>query len=383
MDNPRRRKSLILSLTEQCNLACRYCYETNKSDRKMPLLVAQNAVTKHVCQSDSFDEIEISFHGGEPLLEFETMRRLCEWVWDHEWEKPYIFFATTNGTMAHGAIQTWAAQHRTRFYLGLSLDGTRSMHNLNRSNSYESIDVEFFHRTWPDQPVKMTVSDATLPFLAEGVVHFHESNILFHCNFAHGIDWSEERNISILTEQLGELINYYLRNPEIIPCDFMMMDFDVIGASARRAGQKESARSDESAPKWCGIGTDMVAIDIDGTEYPCHFLLPNTLGSESDCYQSFNFADHRTLEDSRCRGCALLPLCPTCYGSNILARGHPSRRDAQMCTLSKIRALASSNLQAKMLLRRGEFRSFRRLDPRNLLDTIQGIETVQSGISFD
>jgi radical SAM protein with 4Fe4S-binding SPASM domain len=132
--------------------------------------------------------------------------------------------------------------------------------------------------------------------------------------------------------------------------------------------------------KWCGIGTDMVAVDIDGREYPCHSLLPNVMGSRVDLYRCFNFADRSSLQDDRCKECVLLPICPTCYGSNILANGHPSIRDMGICNLSKIRALASSNLQAQMLVRREEFSSFHKLEPRLLVDTIRGIEAVQSGL---
>ena len=382
MKTRRRRKILILTLTEACNLACRYCYESNKSTRKMSLSVAQDAIARHFRESESFDEMEISFHGGEPLLEFETLRAICEWVWKCRWDKPYICYATTNGTLAHGAVQVWAAQHRADFYLGLSLDGTPRMHNLNRSNSYEQIDIPFFQRTWPDQPVKMTISDATLPYLAEGVIHLHESGILFNCNFAHGIDWLKGGTVSTLTAQIEKLITYYLAPPEITACYFMMMKFDIIGARCRRAVERGELSDDDVLPKWCGIGTDMVAIDVDGREFPCQFLLPNTMSQRADQYRSFNFADRSNLQDERCKGCVLLPLCPNCYGSNILANGHPSLRDMGICNLTKIQALASSNLQAQMLVRREEFPSFAKLEPRVLLDTIRGIEIVQSGVRY-
>jgi radical SAM protein with 4Fe4S-binding SPASM domain len=124
----------------------------------------------------------------------------------------------------------------------------------------------------------------------------------------------------------------------------------------------------------------MVAVDVDGREYSCQSLLPNTMGRLADQYRCFNFADRSSLQDKRCKGCVLLPLCPTCYGSNIKANGHPSLRDMGICTMSKVRALASSSLQAQMLVRRKEFPAFRELEPRALLDTIRGIEAVQSGV---
>lgn len=40
-----------------------------------------------------------------------------------------------------------AHENKERFIVGLSLDGTREMHNRNRSNSYDKIDIPFLLRT--------------------------------------------------------------------------------------------------------------------------------------------------------------------------------------------------------------------------------------------
>ncbi len=57
--------------------------------------------------------------------------------------QPYICFATTNGTLIKDEIKEWIEQNSERFWLGLSVDGTKAMHNLNRSNSYDQIDTNF------------------------------------------------------------------------------------------------------------------------------------------------------------------------------------------------------------------------------------------------
>ena len=345
----------------------------------MPLSVAKEAIGRHFNNSDSFEEIEIAFHGGEPIVQFDLIRSLSEWVWSQSWPKPHLIFATTNGTLVHGEIQDWMASNKDRFYLCLSLDGTPEMHDANRSNSFCRIDVSFFQRTWPDQPVKMTVSGLTLPRIAEGVIHLHGLGFKVEAGFAYGLDWSNSKNLEVLAAQLAILSDYYLKNPRTPPCSFMAMDFAVIGmASDEVAGQPWEREN--HARKWCGIGSELFAVDVDGAEYPCHLFLPFTAREKSDLHRRFDFADCELLRDDRCKDCVIQPICPTCYASNLLETGSPAARNPALCSLHKLRALASSSMQAQMILRRSEFSKFSQMEDQELMFTIMGIESVQSSI---
>jgi len=65
-------------------------------------------------------------------------------------------------------MKNWFTANNDLFVLGLSLDGTRNTHNHNRSNSFDDIDIDFFLKTYPNQGVKMTLSEYSLPQLTEG-----------------------------------------------------------------------------------------------------------------------------------------------------------------------------------------------------------------------
>ncbi|MGP1603567.1 MAG: hypothetical protein ACTTGZ_03945 [Treponema sp.] len=43
--------------------------------------------------------VEISFIGGEPLVEFELIKQIYDYVNSINFKEPYIFYATTNGTL--------------------------------------------------------------------------------------------------------------------------------------------------------------------------------------------------------------------------------------------------------------------------------------------
>lgn len=112
----------------------------------MPLNIAQSGIksTFERAKKEQIDYVEILFHGGEPFIAFQRIKDICEWLWAQEWPTKYICYATTNGTLIHNEVKEWLMKNKERFIVGLSLDGTREMHNRNRSNSYDKIDIPFF-----------------------------------------------------------------------------------------------------------------------------------------------------------------------------------------------------------------------------------------------
>lgn len=143
MDEP-KIKAVSITLTQSCNLACVYCYEQHKSSQIIPVDTAKRIIDKELVGCDNYDHIELDFFGGEPFLAFDEIRELTNYIEQKQCPIPVIVFATTNGTLVHGEVQEWLRSKQGKFICGLSLDGTREMHNLNRSNSYDNIDLGFF-----------------------------------------------------------------------------------------------------------------------------------------------------------------------------------------------------------------------------------------------
>ncbi len=363
------RKYVQLTVTQRCNLNCIYCYEDHKSKKTMPLAVAQEALLRHFDMPGAHREVQIDFFGGEPFLEFDLIKEICNWTWDKQWPKPYFFFATSNGTLIHGATQAWLTKYKDKFLVGLSLDGTREMHNSNRSKSFDMIDWKFFLKTWPKQPVKMTISTKTLPSLYEGIKFLHELGFAIEGNLAYGLDWSDRRNIDSLSTQLERLISYYVTNPSIEPCRILSMDISRIVTSSM-----------PRAKKLCGVGTNMVAVDVDGQEYPCHLFEPLALGDGAVKSAEVDFKNPRLFHDKRCDGCALLPICPTCYGINFRENGSAAARNKAICTLTRVRAVACAKLEAARLAASSEIPDEDEVAAAKRLRTIRAIKTIQSSV---
>ena len=160
-----------LCVTHSCNLNCVYCYQKHKSVDRMDFETAKASVDyifTHIPEH-AVDGVTLNFMGGEPLLEFGLLKQVYEYAMETYPEVKKVFFATTNGTLLTEEMKEWFRVHRHNFVLGLSLDGTAEVHNNNRSGCFEKIDIEFFVTNWPEQGVKMTLSEYSIPRLAESV----------------------------------------------------------------------------------------------------------------------------------------------------------------------------------------------------------------------
>ena len=336
-----KSKNITLVLTHQCNLDCVYCYEHHKNSCTMSAELAKKIVDRELTMNDGVEMVEFDFFGGEPLLEFETVKEVVEYTISREYDKDYIFFITTNGVLLTEEMKEWLLAHTDALQIGLSLDGTREMHNENRSDSFDDIDLAFFRDTYPEESVKMTVSLGTLPRLAEGVIFCHEVGFEVSCNLAYGIDWESEENRRIFSEQLMLLIEYYLEHPEVKPC--AILDVNRI---------KSIAAQEDRSYRLCGAGYAMRAYDCDGTCYPCQYFLPICVGDEKAeksltlDFSNFCLADDQI--DDKCRSCFIRNACPTCYGNNYATTGDIYRRDMRICKMNIIQFQAISYFAVKL-----------------------------------
>lgn len=325
-----KRKYVTLVITESCNLSCSYCYEHSKTFTVMEEDRAKEIIKSELSADDDYEEVVIDFFGGEPFLEFSLIKNCLEYIQSQKWPKKLLFFATTNGTIVHEQIQDWLHQNKDIFWCCLSLDGTPQMHNINRSDSFGRIDLQFFREHWPKQPVKMTISRETLPNVAEGVIYLHEQGFSVLSNFAQGLQWNMQSNNNLLAGQLAVLIDYYLSHPGVSPCSLLNWNIAKI------------CNSNDN--RWCGAGVHMRTYAANGQLYPCHYFMP--LSGMGEANTSFNtdnidFRNGDSFLDDTCSKCCINSICPTCYGANYSLRGSVTARDSALCEFNKTIARAN------------------------------------------
>jgi len=134
---PPRTQALVLNVTHNCNLACRYCFVRNIDDyrrARLPEMTYETAIEsiQHFFPRGNKVRIDVGFFGGEPFLRWNLMKRVVEWV-ENEAKQRGVerkFYVTTNATLVDEERAKWLALHE--FSPTVSLDGNEVTHNAMR-----------------------------------------------------------------------------------------------------------------------------------------------------------------------------------------------------------------------------------------------------------
>lgn len=112
-------KNLVLSLTGQCNFACRYCYAAEHNKEMMSVETALAAVKMAVSSLPEGEKFIIQFSGGEPLLNFKVLHAVVSHVQENK--VPAVLQIQTNGSLLSDQIAKYLFQNKVA--IGVSLDG--------------------------------------------------------------------------------------------------------------------------------------------------------------------------------------------------------------------------------------------------------------------
>ena len=337
-----RRRICILMITHACNLNCRYCYEPYKKNAHMSLDLAKEIILREaqfIKDSEQFDELEIDFMGGEPLMNFPLIKSVVEWLEIGVIDVPWICFATTNATLLTDEIKMWLREHKDTIILGASYDGNSKMQSTNRGTSEYNIDLAFFYELWPHQDLHMTISKDTLPTLAEGVLDMQMKGYKLNAALAQGVDWTIADAV-MYREQLCILKDTYLKNTAIPPFNRLTRYVSVYDLPVTENVQK----------KFCGTGKYMVTYEIDGKKYGCHMFTPLVLGNDRALpIDAVEWDSPESTADNYCKSCVLRTFCPTCPGFNYKDRGHIAVRDKCWCPIILAEAMTACEFQVERI----------------------------------
>lgn len=131
---------IVLNVTNQCNLACGYCYEysedkiskTAGKPKNMNHEIAESAIDLLIRESAARPSIHVTFFGGETLLNFPLLRSTVHYAKQKASEagKQVEFSLTTNATLLTESIVDFLAEHRIG--VTVSIDGDRELNDRMR-----------------------------------------------------------------------------------------------------------------------------------------------------------------------------------------------------------------------------------------------------------
>lgn len=134
--------NLFLIMTNKCNLACKYCFYQNSShlqSDKMSFQTAQKAINIFAQKYNKNEQTEnwfsqITFYGGEPLLNFDCIVETTNYIEqlknENKLSSKTQLVLNTNGILINEKIIAWAKLHNIQ--VQISIDGNKTIHDKNR-----------------------------------------------------------------------------------------------------------------------------------------------------------------------------------------------------------------------------------------------------------
>ena len=134
-------QSLVMNITNQCNLSCTYCYEfgedkiaTPQGKKKyMDLDTAKESVDFLLNESASRRAVHITFFGGETLMNFPLLKTVVSYAKEEAAKRgKYIDFSlTTNATLLTPEIISFLSDNEIG--VTVSMDGPAEMQDKRRT----------------------------------------------------------------------------------------------------------------------------------------------------------------------------------------------------------------------------------------------------------
>lgn len=363
-------KNITFVVTEQCNLACTYCYETHKTNKRMTWDVAKKAVDMLFDKEkvNSYYDPEVApgvileFIGGEPLLETKLIDQIVEYFkfkafsLNHPWATNYMISLTSNGILYRSKeFQQFLKRNQGRVSCSLTIDGNKELHDACRvfpggMGSYDIVEqsVKEWVKNDHKPQTKMTLAPGNVKHLFEATKNLWELGVVCantNCVFEPG--WTTD-HAKILYLEMKRLADYLIDN-QLYDKYYTSLFSETIG------------RELTETRNWCGGNGQMLAFGTDGRCFPCIRFMKYSLSAPGreekpigDIYRGLEARDENewlkelskinmvTQSDEKCISCKIATGCSICTGFNYDHFGDPNCRATYICEMHQARVLANT-----------------------------------------
>lgn len=318
---------ITLQITQECNFKCRYCsFSINnnigRTHKKVHMEwdIAQKSIDFFMKHSANSDIVTVSFYGGEPLLNFELIKKVVLYSLKVFNSKTVRFVTTVNGSLLTDEIVDFIAKHN--FLLSISLDGPRSIQNRHRlylNSGGGTFDVVYnnilrFRKRYP-QYFKEHIF--FLPVLFENesktdVIDFFEHNLNIDVNHLNihtadmsGIDYMFSRPMVTSKENDGGNNKYAI-------------DGDLERLLLNSYNDKKNIEGEWHHKGPCIPGVNRLFVDVNGVLYPCEKCVDNKFLSIGDIFDGFDlkkiydYMNIGKLTENECKHCWAMRFCDIC-----------------------------------------------------------------------
>jgi uncharacterized protein len=343
---------IVLNVTNQCNLACGYCYEysddkisnTTGKPKYMNHTIAESAIDMLIKESATRPAVHVTFFGGETLMNFPLLKSSVEYAKEKcaEAGKKVEFSLTTNGTLLTEKIIDFLSDHQIG--VTVSIDGDRELNDRMRifhdgRGSYDVIVPK----------IKMllarhrTNSIGARVTLSSGVSHVRR--IYEHLTQEVGFDSvgfspataSPDRLYSIGPQTMGNVLEGF---EELA---WQYRDFALQNKQHGFTNASDTLKelhSGMSKAYPCGAGLGLLGVGTSGDISLCHRFVDSPVGKMGNvtdggvdqvARQGF-LETHHIGARYDCHTCWARPTCAGgCYHEAFIHTGHTSDANLHYC----------------------------------------------------
>ncbi len=356
-------KAMCINISHDCNLRCEYCFaakgDFGQGRCLMPLETAKKAIDFLIEHSAGRRNLEVDFFGGEPLMNFDVVRKTVEYARsiEKQYNKNFRFTITTNGLLLDDEKIEFINREMSNAVL--SLDGRKEVNDRlritpNGKGCYDIIVPKYQNlvgsRNGKDYYIRGTFTKHNLDF-TDDVMHMKDLG--FEQISIEPVVSDPKLDYSIKDEDLPEVFREYERLADAVidsrrKGDYFnffhfMIDLDQGPCAIKRL-------------RGCGCGNEYIAVTPEGDIYPCHQFVgieDYKMGSLLD--GSFNndmkqkFAKANVYSKENCKNCWAKFYCSGgCNANNFQYCGDILKSHKTSCELEKKRLECSIMIKAAL-----------------------------------
>ena len=319
-------KALCLHVAHTCNLNCAYCFagqgEYQGERGLMSYEVGKQALDFLIENSKGRRNLEVDFFGGEPLMNFDVVKRLVAYAREREKEcgKNFRFTLTTNGVLIDDDVIDFSNKEMSNVVL--SLDGRKEIHDRYRvdyagNGSWDRIVPKFQKlveaRGNKNYYMRGTFTHANPDFMKDietmldlGFTELSMEPVVCAPDAPSALT---AEDLPIVLEQYERLAERMLEQHRMgKPFTFYHYMIDLKGGPCiykRVSG--------------CGSGTEYMAVTPSGDLYPCHQFVGEERFKLGDVWQGVTNTDIR--EEFAACNVYSRPECADCWAKLYCAGG--------------------------------------------------------------
>ena len=345
--------TMVLNVTNQCNLSCSYCYEYGEDkivdtengmkSKFMTEETAKQSVEFMLKESGSNKTAHLTFFGGETLLNFPVLKSTISYARRRaaEMDKEVDFSLTTNATLLRPEIIKFLAENRVG--VTVSIDGPKEMQDEFRifhsgKGSYDVVEPKIrellaHHRSRPIG-ARVTLTSQTMD-VKRIFRHLRDEIGFWEVGFAP-VTTSPNRSYSIDEDGLNEMLGQFRE---------LAQEFLEYSVENRHHGFSNVRDTLEEIHKGfskaypCGAGMGLLGVSTDGDVALCHRFAGSdshklgTVYEGLDQQAQIDFLEKNHIADKTdCSKCWARPLCSGgCYHEAYTRYGETTHPNLHYC----------------------------------------------------